>query len=314
MQKASTISLVSSLFISVALVSCGTTSDKPRLATGGISDVHSQSAANLYQKAENLASARKNSAAIKTYKKVADDYPLSTQAAPARYKQATLLYQNRDLVKSFDVYQEFIEDHKGSSLYSTAIEKQTEVALAAASGKLKNSFLGLKTKIAAATSNKMLIKVRDNAPYASTAPKAQFAVGELWQNRGIIDKSIAGYKEVQRRYPDSGLAPEAIYRVGSLLMQQINTGDRNKASIDKARNVFLDLRQKYPNHKRSKDAKAKLAQLSSKQVTGSYEIAEYYRERGQTASAIYYYRDVLKKVKSGPLHNKAKARLAELGQ
>ena len=314
MQKAYTLSLVSSVVVGLGLVSCGPKVERPRLATGGITQVNSETASALYQKADALAARGKTSAAIKTYKKVAEYYPLSKEAAPARYKQATLLYQDGDLVKSFDVYQQFIDKYKGSNLYSKALQNQNEVAIAAATGKLKNNFLGLKTKIAATTSNRMLEKVRDNAPYASTAPKAQFAIGELWQNRGLIDKSIAGYREVQRRYPDSGVAPEAMYRVGSLLMQQITSGDKNKASIEKARDVFLDLRQKYPNHKRSQDAKAKLAQLSSRQVTGSYEIAEYYRKRGQTASAVYYYREVLKKVKSGPLHAKAKARLAELGQ
>ena len=53
--------------------------------------------------------------------------------------------------------------------------------------------------------------------------------------------------------------------------------------------------------------------LGGKGVQRSYATAEFYRNKGQNTSAIFYYKEVLRKVKSGRYHDLAKQRIAELG-
>ncbi len=312
MKKALLYALVSSSILTV--VSCNNTIDQPRLADGALNNVGSSTANNYFAQAQRQEAAGKTSKAIKSYRYLADHFPIAPQAAQARYQQATLLYGQGELIKSFDAYQSFIEKYNSSNLYSQALARQQEVATAAAGGKIKNNFLGLKSNIAGATAAKMLTQVKNNAPYATSAPQAQFSIGELWQKRRNNLKAINAYKQVQKDYPNSKLTPEALYRVGTLLMNESATGNRNKASLDQARNVFLDLRQQYPSHPRAKDAKQKLSQLASSNVQRSYEIAEFYRKKGQAAAATIYYKEVIKLSPSGSLHNLAKQRLASLGQ
>lgn len=312
MNKALVYTLLSSPLLFV--VSCGNNTDAPRLANGGLSDIGTATANNYFAQAQAQEAAGKTSAAIKSYKEIADKYPLAPQASKARYQEATLLYRQGELIKSFDAYQSFIEKYNSSSLYSTALARQQEVAIAAAGGKIKTSFLGLKSKIGGDTAAKMLTKVISNAPYAKTAPQAQFSIGELWQDRNQNLKAITAYKQVQRDYPSSSLTPEALYRVGNLLMNESKDGNRNKASLDQARSVLLDLRQQYPNHPRAKDAQVKLQQLASANVQRSYDIAEFYRKKGENNAAIIYFKEVIKLSPSGSLHNLAKQRLASLGQ
>jgi len=313
MKKAISVILVSTA--SLSFISCGNNDpEAPRIATGGINAVNSKTATSYFNTAKSLEATGKNKKALEAYEYVADRYPLSSHAAESRFRQASLLYKQGDLIKSFDTYQSFIEKHNSSQLYSQAIDRQYTVAIAAAKGSIKHNFLGIKSKHAAATCEAMLKKCKANAPYSKMAPNAQFAIGELYQNRGNAVKSIAGYKGVYGSYPESSLAPEAMYRVGSLLMKEADNGNRNKASLDRAKNVFLDLRQLYPNHPRAKAAKAKLSSLASSNVQRSYDTAEFYRAKGQNQAALIYYKDVLKATPSGRLHNLAKSRIAELSR
>lgn len=302
------------ILFAISSVSCTTDVDQPLAATGKVQGINSQTAASYFAKAKAQAAAGNTNAAIRSYQAVADKYPLSLQAPEARFQEANLLYAKGKPLESFDAYQKFIEKYKSSNLYSSAIQKQSEVALSAADGEIKHNFAGIKSQIAGNNVVSMLTKVRENAPFSSQAPKAQFAIGKVWQDRGQSEKAIAGYRELQERYPNDALTPEALYRTGSILMKQAEKGNRNKASLDTARNVFLDLKQQYPKHPRANDAKIKLAQLSKSNVQRSFDIAEFYQQKGQNASAIFYYREVLKASSAGSLREKAQQRITEIGQ
>lgn len=302
------------VMLGLILSSCGKTVNHPLTATGSVQGIDSQPAATLFAKAKSLQAAGKNKAAIKTYAEIADKYPLSTQAPNARFEQASILNAQGDLITSFNTYQKFIAKYNSSALYSTAIQKQSEVALAAAKGDISHNFLGLKSKLAGETVEKMLVQVRDNAPYSAQAPKAQFAIGQIWQEREDKNRAIAGYRGVQERYPDDKLTPEALYRTGEIYLSQAATGNRNKAGLDSAKNVFLDLIQQYPSHPRAKDAKVKIVELKNSDIQRSFDIAEFYLNKEQTASAAFYYREVISKSASGSLREKAQQRLKELGQ
>jgi outer membrane assembly lipoprotein YfiO len=314
MKLKTTISSVTCGLSVIIFTSCSKDVDIPLSATGLVQGLDSQTAASLFAKAKNYQAAGNNKDAIKAYEAVADKYPLSAQAPEARFQEASLLYARGELIDSFDAYQKLIEKYNSSTLYSAAIEKQSGVALAAASGNIQHNFIGLKSKLSGKNVEEMLTKVRDNAPFSAHAPKAQFAIGTAWQERGDKERAIIGYKGVQERYPNSSLTPEALYRSGSILMNQTSKANRNKASLDNARIMFLDLIQQYPNHPRAKDAKAKLSELTSSDIQRSFEIAEFYQGKGQSASAAFYYREVIRMSSAGSLRNKAQQRLTEMGQ
>ncbi len=291
-------------------VSCGN-SDKIPLSgqaiTGNVADANT-----LLNQARNYQAAGKNSKALSTYKKVYKNFPNSTAAPEALFAQAHMLDQEGELIKAFDAYQELIANYQGSKRYSTALKRQESVAHAAANGVIKNSFLGMKTRIAPSKIDKMLGQVRDNAPKAPSASKAQFAIGRVWQETGNEEKAVAAYRKLSTDYPDSKEAPEALYQIGEILILKTTKGNKNKANFDNATNIFNDLIARYPNHKRASDAKKKIKSLASQEIQRSYNVAEFYRKKGETKSAIFYYKEVLRKSKGGPLRDQATQRLAEL--
>ena len=267
----------------------------------------------LFQQAKQAEASGHIKRAIKHYDHSASYFPFSPVAAQARFRQAQLLEQTDNNVDAFDAYQKFLVRFQASNLYSTALASQAKIAHAAADGSIKNNFLGLRSRIATDKIVEMLGQVRDNAPQTTTAAHAQFTIGQIYQDEHNIAKSIAAYRQIVRDQPDSREAPEALFRVGIVLTEDANRGNRNQATLDLAREAFNDYLTQYPAHARNAEARQLLANLGSRELQGSFNIAEYYYKIHQFASAKVYYHDVLKRAPSGRLHDASSARLKELG-
>jgi outer membrane protein assembly factor BamD (BamD/ComL family) len=296
----------------VLVASCGNDDDVPMLA--GNTQAASAEGEALYQKAKAADDRGKHSSAIKQYAKVADKYPFAPSSSQARLRQAELLEQDGEVVKSFDAYQKFLTRYQGSGMYAKALDKQAKMAQSAADGDVKSSFAGLKSKLSTEKTVEMLSKVRDNAPRSATSAKAQFTIGELYQSNDEAKDAIEAYRKLVRDQPESSYAPEALFRVGVVLMEEADRGNRNQATLDLAGEAFSDYLLQYPGHSKNAEARSMSKSLGGKDLQRSFEIAEFYDKSGQFESAKIYYRDVVKRSASGEAHDKAKARLKALGE
>jgi outer membrane protein assembly factor BamD (BamD/ComL family) len=294
------------------LVSCGADSDVPFLA--GNTQKASGEGEALYQKAKLADEAGKSGSAIKLYDQMATRYPFAPSAAQARYRQAQMLEQAGRIEDAFKAYDLFLERFPGSPLYSTALNRQAAMAQAAADGDVKSSFLGMKTKLSLEKTVEMLSNVRDHAPKSRTASKAQFTIGELYQAKKKPKEAIEAFRKLVNDQPGSPEAPEALFRVGVILMEDAARGNQNQANVDLAREAFNDYLIQYPGHSRNAEARKLMANLSGLDLQRSFDIAEFYLKTGKTESARVYYRDIVKHTGSGTLHDASKARLKEIGE
>lgn len=295
-----------------SLFSCGPDKDLPIMA--GNTQLAAQEGEKFYQKAKQADDAGKTGAAIKLYDQTATRYPFAPSAVQARYRQAQLLEQQGEIVKSFEAYDKFLSRYQGTGLYTTALNRQVAMAQSAADGDVKQSMLGLKTKLSLEKTVEMLGKVRDNAPKSAVAAKAQFTIGQLYEGKKKYKEAIAAYRQLVRDQPGSAEAPEALFRVGLILTADAKRGNQNQANLDLAREAFNDYLIQYPGHSKNAEARKFIASVGSVDLQRSYDIAEFYQKTGKTESAKVYYRDIMRRAKSGPLYDKARARLKELGE
>lgn len=298
--------------VALVLVSCGNDDDVPILA--GNTQAVADKGEAIYQQALAADQAGKTNRAIKLYKEVATKYPYAPSAPQARFRQAELLEQQGKIQDAFEAYDKFLERFQGSGLYATALNRQAAMAQAAAEGDVKSSFLGLKTKLSLEKTVAMLEKVRDHAPRSRAAAKAQFTIGELYQSKKKSKEAIAAYRRLVKDQPDCPEAPEALFRVGILFLEEADRGNQNQANLDLSREAFNDYLLQYPGHKRNAEARRMLANLGGRDLQRSYDIAEFYRKTGNIESAKVYYRDIVKRSKSGTIHDEARQRLSELGE
>ncbi len=307
-----TLRLVACILISASLLSCGPDADAPSLAG------NTQSAAiegeAFYQKAKQADDAGKSAKAIKLYDQTATRYPFAPSAPQARFRQAELLQQQGEIVKSFEAYDKFLSRFQGSGLYTTALNRQVAMAQSAADGDIKSSLLGIKTKLSLEKTVEMLGKVRDNAPKSAVAAKAQFTIAQLYESKKKYKEAIAAYRQLVKDQPTSAQAPEALFRVGVILTEEADRGNQNQGNLDLAREAFNDYLIQYPGDSRNAEARRLEAGLGNRDFQRSYDIAEFYLKTGKTESAKVYYRDIVSRTKSGAIHDKSKARLKELGE
>ena len=305
--------LTSSIALSLGVLSsCGSGSGDIPLVNNTATGT-SSAAAQLLAEGRAYQSAGNNRKALSRYKAVAKSYPNTVSSGEASFAAGQIFDKQGDLFKAFEAYQELITKYQASPHYATALKRQESVAHAAAEGVIKNNFLGMKTRINPDKVEQMLGRVRDNAPQAPSASKAQYTIGRLWQQEGSAARALAAFNRVELDYGSSSYAPEALFQTGEILVIRAQKGNQNKANVNRARDIYRDLVERYPNHKRAKDARKRLSMLGGQDVQRSYDVAEFYKGKGQNESALFYYREVLRKTKSGTLHNQAKQRIAELG-
>jgi TolA-binding protein len=297
----------------VLLVSCGNSKDDMPILAGN-TQAAAANGEDLYEKAKALESAGKTDKAIKLYDETATRYPFAKSAPQARFHQAELLQGQGKIVESFKAYQQFLTRFQGSGLYTTALDRQAKMAQSAADGEVKSGFLGLKSKLSLDKVVEMLGQVRDNAPKSRTSAKAQYSIGQIYEGKKKTKESIAAYRQLVRDQPDAPEAPEALFRVGVILTNEADSGNQNQATLDLAAEAFNDYLIQYPGHNRNAEARQRISSLGTREVDRTFQTAEFYLKTGKLDSAKIYYRDVVRRAKSGKLHDAARARLKELGE
>ena len=294
------------------LSSCNSSINEAQLAS--TVDATQGSAKALYDSGRAAESSGKSKKAIKIYHKVSRIYPLSDSAADAKFREASLLDLSGALLEAFEAYDNLLSKYPASPYYAISITRQETLAQLAAGGDLKNpTFIGLKTRVGAKKATEMLAKVRDNAPRSLSAARAQFTTGEVWKNEKKYDLSIDAFRQVVRDYPDSKYGPEAQFRIGKILLAQGLEGNQDSANLERSHRAFDDLLLRYPDSKQAGDARGEIAKLASNEIQRTYDVAEFYRKKGKTSSALFYFRETVRKSKPGTLHNRAKAWIVKLG-
>ncbi len=304
--------LASSIILPIALPSCGGDPNAARLA--GQTRAGEGKAQGLYNTAYANEQAGKLKAARKGYAAIGKKHPLAPVAAEATYRLAKLRERNAQPLEAFEAFDNVLKKYPASDHFAEAMKRQEVIAHQVAQGQIKNSFIGIKSRIDVSKTVKMLQQVRDNAPRNASAAKAQFTIGEVYQSRGDSKpRAMSAFSKVTSDYPDSPYAPEAQYRIGEILLSQSRSGNQDSANLTRAKNAFNDVIIRYPSHKRAADARRQIAKLSSGDLRRSYDLAEFYRKKGQTKSALFYYRETVRNSKPSPLRSQAEAWIAKLG-
>lgn len=285
--------------------------DLPPMVNEGLPD--NARAEELFRLGREAEDAGRSGRAIKAYEELADDIPLAQKAAEARFRQAQLLEQEGETEDAFDAYQQVITRYQGGGYYAQALSRQSDLAFAAADGEIKNSFLGIKSKLSDSKIIGMLEKVASNAPRSRLAAQSTIKIAELQAERDKVPEAVQTYRRVVESYPDTPEAPQAAFEIGSVLLKQAERGNQDQANLERAEDALRDYLAQYPGDSRNAEARKLLSSIGSRDLQNTYDIAVFYEEKGNSQSARLYYEDVVKRSGSGDLHDKAQARLQALG-
>jgi len=300
--------------LSSCIISCGVANIPTPFSSSNKTSLPSNaSAGELLAQGQRYEQSNQTSKALSSYAKINKKYPLSNAAAESSYLQAKIFDDQGKLFEAFEAYQENIVRHTNCRHYSKSIIRQEQIAHYVADGHIQNNFLGLKTSISPNKTIGMLRKVRDNAPNAPSASRAQYTIGRLLQENKNYADATSAYQKMATDYSTSKEAPEALFQTSEILISKAKKGNQNKANVNRARDTYQSLIDRYPSHPRAKDARARIASLGGQAIQRNYDTAEFYRKKGKNTSAIFYYNQVIRETKNGSLHALSKQRISELG-
>ena len=255
---------------------------------------------------------RKYEASRRIHESIVETYPLTNVAAQSQFKIGELYELQREDSDAFDAYNDFISKYKESSLFSTAVERQYEIAQRGSQGKTE-SFLGIDYKMQPSRLIEMYTAISKNAPYSKYAPLSQYTIGDIHAEQDKIAEAITAYQQVVSDYPNDKKAAEAQFRIGELLTDASKKGNNDQAHLRQTRQAYEEFLIQFPEDEMATVAIEQLSEIEAREITKTFEIAQFYENSGKLKAAAIYYGDVLKHP-SAKEYEEAKARMDILGE
>jgi outer membrane protein assembly factor BamD len=246
-----------------------------------------------------------------SYRFVVRRFPRADIAAEAQFKSGQMLEKLGKLQLAFNEYQALVQKYPRSPDFEAALQAQYDIGKAYLDGKRVDIY-GVPTLPSMGKAQEMFQKIVTNAPYGRIAPMAQFGIGQALERSGSITATVNAYQQVVDRYPNSDVAPNAMYQIGYVYFQASRATGYDETAAVRAQEAFEDFLLKYPNSEKVPQAQDNLKILQSRKTDNSYNIARFYDKQKKYKAAYVYYNEVLQQQPGSPDAVKAQQRMDQI--
>jgi outer membrane protein assembly factor BamD (BamD/ComL family) len=216
-----------------------------------------------------------------------------------------------DPIVAFYYYDELLDEHPESELYSTAMQKQYEIADAFLRGK-KRKFLGMPILGAEDEAIEMLYRIQQRSPGSPIAERALLRTANYYFATREYDLAEDAYGAFIRQFSRSPSVPEARLRQAYSAYAQFHGPRFEVTPLIDARERFLAVEAAHPDLARRADVRAMLAQIDATMAQKLYLRADFYHRTHEPQAAAFIYRYLIEAYPSSSDAAKAKAQLAKL--
>jgi len=149
-------------------------------------------------------------------------------------------------------------------------------------------------------------------PQSDFAPKAALMAAYSYYSQNYYGDAIAELERFIKIYPNHYNISYAEYLLGLCFYEQIIDEKKDLQSIENAKNIFLDLVEKYPNTDFAMDANFKLDLINDVLAAKEIYIGRYYFDKKKWISAINRFRTITDDYDSTIYVEEALHRLVEI--
>jgi outer membrane protein assembly factor BamD len=276
-------------------------------------DISASSSRDALENAHKLEASGQRDDALKAYKGLLRQWPLSFFAPEAQYRMGKILEDEADFNGAFQAFQKMVTKYPSSNYFEQALEEQYRIANLYLAGEPQRVW-----KIPVGPSMdrtvEMYERIIKNAPYGTYAPECQFDIGRARENQRRYTDAVDAYQKVLDNYPTSSVASNAQYQIGYAWMHASQTGDYDMGAATKAVEAFQDYLVRYPTSDKADQAQENIQKLGLKQTQGAYEIAQFYEKSHppDKRAAFIYYNEVVREDPNSMQAQRAKKRIQEL--
>jgi outer membrane protein assembly factor BamD len=281
-------------------------------SSGDLTDIEiKRNAEEQYQLGQRYEASGDYRRAGASYRLVVRRFPRSDIAATAQFRSGQMLEKEGKLQRAFYEYQGLVEKYPRSPDFEAALLAEYNIGKAFLDGKRVDIY-GVPTLPSMAKAQEMFHKIVTNAPYSRMAPLAQYGIGQALEKSGAIAATVTAYQQVVDRYPNSDVAPDAMYQIGYVYFQASRTTGYDQTAAIRAQEAFEDFLLRYPNSEKVPQAQDNLKTLQGRKTENSYNIAKFYDKQKNYKAAYVYYNEVVQQQPDSPEAQRAKQRMDEI--
>lgn len=130
-------------------------------------------------------------------------------------------------------------------------------------------------------------------PYSKWATKAQLMAGYAHYKNMKYPKAVAAFETYIQLHPGNEDTPYAYYMLGLCYYEQIYDVKRDQRMVEYAFDAFIELLQRFPNSKFSRDAKYKIDLIQDHLAGKEMTIGRFYLKNKAYAASINRFRFVV---------------------
>lgn len=263
------------------------------------------------QYGEDLEKKGDLSGAKDAYQRLLKAFPLSQQAAGARFKLAGLLEKDGKYEEAFQAYDELVVKHPESKEFSLALDAMYGIGKRYMNGERRKLF-GVKTFSSNQRAEEMFDTILKRAPYSRSAGQVMLFRGMMMERQGKDAEALAAYQQIVERFPTDSVADDAQYQMGYIRLHNMKEGSYNNVDRIRAQESFEDFLNRAPKNEKTAQARQNLQLIESNNRKAALDIAKFYDKTGKTKAAVISYEDVIRDHPGSQEADYAKKRIAAL--
>ncbi len=226
----------------------------------------------------------------------------------ALYFKGQSLFDSQLYYQSFEAYEELLNKHGASSLYSASLQMQTEIArlfIAGAKRVIWKTFpIG-----AQAEGIEILERVTERWPGSQLAGDALMTLADHYYNTQKYLEAQHSYQMLLDNYPQSSHYKMAMFQNAQATHGQYLGPNYDTLCLDEAIIRHNKFQHNFPQKAKELNVDDILNNIEQQKIEKDFQIAEFYRKTGKTDAAIQYWTLICKEYPNSEAYKLAQSQI-----
>ena len=231
--------------------------------------------------------------ARKEFKKLLRAYKESREAGEAQYYVGRCLEESGDYYKAFLEYRKTTQTYPSTKRFDEILEREFQIGNYFLAGKKRKVFGTVALLPARDKAVEIFQAIVDDGPFSEYGQLAQYKLGLSHLALHDYEQAVSAFEQVVSRYPYSPLVDDARFQIAQASLKGTFRADYDQSPTDLAIRELEAFLREYPESDLSKDAAARLRELTERRAQHEYQVAQFYERRKHPASALLYYTSIV---------------------
>jgi len=242
--------------------------------------------------AKQYVSSGHTAKAKRAYDKLKKDYPELAGADFTAYVKGELLYSKRKYAEAAQAYDSFLDQYPKSPFFSSALERQQQIATAFLGGQ-KRSVLKVFKVSAYEEGAEISNKIADRAGDAPAAKRAIETLAKSSEKRGAYEEAYRAWADAANRWPTGEMGQDSLMGMARSLELAYKGPKFDGKVLASSKSYYAEYLKRYPESGQQLNLSEKIVQLDEKLGEKELLIADYYARTGSINAADIYYQQII---------------------